>query len=137
MTIGDLDTFIDAYIECALWSSSIGEDFAAQWEAKTGEEFTYDTSLESFGFAISDVAASGGRANINASCEAFVRANREDLADIDARQAGHDFWLTRNHHGAGFWDRGLGDVGTRLTESAHTFGDSDMYVGDDERIYVT
>jgi hypothetical protein len=29
--------------------------------------------------------------------------------------AGHDYWLTRNGHGTGFWDRGLGEVGDKLT----------------------
>jgi hypothetical protein len=31
--------------------------------------------------------------------------------------AGHDFWLTRNGHGAGYWDRGLGEIGNNLTKS--------------------
>jgi hypothetical protein len=29
-------------------------------------------------------------------------------------QAGIDFWLTRNRHGAGYWDRGLGITGDKL-----------------------
>ena len=33
-------------------------------------------------------------------------------------------WLTRNRHGAGFWDRGLGRVGDILTEVAHSFGEA-------------
>lgn len=49
--------------------------------------------------------------------------------------AGIDFWLTRNGHGAGFWDRGLGDVGTRLTCAAHNYGSVDLYAGDDGLIY--
>jgi len=28
-----------------------------------------------------------------------------DLSQFDAAQIGHDLWLTRNGHGAGFWDR--------------------------------
>jgi hypothetical protein len=50
--------------------------------------------------------------------------------------AGHDFWLTRNHHGAGFWDRDLGEVGEQLTEAAQTYKEVDLYVGDDGKIYV-
>ena len=33
------------------------------------------------------------------------------LQDIPLAQIGHDLWLTRNGHGAGFWDRGLGAQG--------------------------
>jgi hypothetical protein len=51
-------------------------------------------------------------------------------------QIGQDFILTRNGHGAGFWDRGLGDLGDLLTEWAKPFGTVGLYVGDDERLYV-
>jgi hypothetical protein len=53
-----------------------------------------------------------------------------------AEQAGHDFWLTRNRHGAGFWDRGHGAEGADLTQHAKSFGDCDLYVGDDGGIYA-
>ena len=40
----------------------------------------------------------------------------------DDEQNGHDFWLTRRRHGAGFWDRGYGDsVGEILTKIAQMF----------------
>lgn len=54
----------------------------------------------------------------------------------DEEKSGHDFLLTRNRHGAGYWDRGLGEIGRKLTEAAHTFGSCDLYVGDDGEIYV-
>ena len=70
-------------------------------------------------------------------CVDFQRDNRADLAETGALdyQNGIDFWLTRNRHGAGFWDRGYGPVGDRLTEAAHVFGEVDLYVGDDGLIY--
>lgn len=46
----------------------------------------------------------------------------DTLAKVDLDQLGHDFALTRNHHGAGFWDRGLGTLGDDLTEAAHAQG---------------
>ena len=48
-----------------------------------------------------------------------------------------DFWLTRNGHGAGFWDRGLGSVGDELTKNAKPFGSVDAYVGDDGKVYLS
>lgn len=74
-------------------------------------------------------------AKMKTDCEAFCEANRADLKGIDRAQAGHDFWLTRNGHGAGFWDRGLGEVGERLTKSAESFGAFELYIGDDGRIH--
>ncbi len=41
------------------------------------------------------------------------------------------FWLTRNGHGVGFWDRGLGEVGKKLTEICHQFGEIHLMEGDD------
>ncbi len=48
-------------------------------------------------------------------------------------QAMHDFALTRNGHGAGFWDRGLGEVGARLTEAAKVYGGQDLSFDADSR----
>ncbi len=67
----------------------------------------------------------------------FTEANAADLADLDPAQVAHDFYLTRNHHGAGFWDRGLGDAGDRLTTAAHVYGTSELYPGDDGLLYVS
>jgi hypothetical protein len=49
---------------------------------------------------------------------AFIRTNWRDLHTMEAGQCGHDFILTANHHGAGFWDRGLGARGDRLTKAS-------------------
>ncbi len=68
-------------------------------------------------------------------CQNFQQQNAELLGQIDDEQAGHDFWLTRCGHGAGFWDRGLGEIGDRLTDAAHAAGNVDLYLGDDGKIY--
>ena len=67
----------------------------------------------------------------------LARAYGEDGTTYSAERAGHDFWLTRNGHGAGYWDRDLGAVGDSLTEKAHDYGDADLYRGDDGLIYVS
>lgn len=51
----------------------------------------------------------------------------------------HDFWLTRNGHGAGFWepgDYGWSDLGDKLTEFTKHYGEVNLYVGDDGTIYA-
>jgi hypothetical protein len=50
---------------------------------------------------------------------------------------GHDFWLTRNGHGAGFWDRGLGELGDFLTKMSKPFGEATLYVSDDGEVEYT
>lgn len=62
-----------------------------------------------------------------ADCLAFGEALYPGASTYDvAKLCATDFWLTRNRHGAGFWDRGAGDVGKRLTQAAHGFGEQDV-----------
>lgn len=110
---------ITAYIECALWSTC---DF--------NEEGPLDEN-----YGPDDLAPSAYQELAN-DVLSFLQENESDLADMDPTQIGHDFWLTRNRHGAGFWDRGLGKLGDDLTEAAHAYGSCDLYVGDDKKVYV-
>ena len=57
------------------------------------------------------------------------------LADDEgSREWTHDFWLTRNGHGSGFWD-GDWDNGDELTKIAEKMGEVELYVGDDGVIH--
>lgn len=69
---------------------------------------------------------------------AGIDLDNELLVDGDAtEQAAHDFWLTRNGHGAGFWDGDWSDeVEDKLTKLAESFGEQWPYVGDDGMIYL-
>ena len=49
-------------------------------------------------------------------------------------QVVYDFWLTRNRHGAGFWD-GDYENGEVLTDIADSFGEVSTYEGDDLLLY--
>lgn len=74
-------------------------------------------------------------------CKAFQESCAADLeiayaTGYEPNQAGIDFWLTRNGHGAGFWDRGLGAVGDRLSDACEPWGSRYAYAGDDGRLYV-
>ena len=60
-----------------------------------------------------------------------------DLMQPIENQTEHDYILTRNYHGAGFWD---GDWNSRisriLTDAAHSQGEITAYVGEDQKIYL-
>lgn len=76
-----------------------------------------------------------------ADCHSFEVANHIaldeaydfGLSGYTRSQAGTDFWLTRNGHGAGFWDRGLGAIGDDLTAACKSFGETELYLGDDKK----
>lgn len=67
----------------------------------------------------------------------FIADNWADLQNVDPGQCGHDFVLTRNGHGCGFWDRGLGDAGERLTAACKPYGCAYLYLGDDDTPYLS
>jgi len=121
--VGKLDDFTLAYIACAFWCSN-------------------DESTPSGGdplekrYSIADVAPETLN-KMASDCAAFQRTNAPllEACGLGAEEAGHDFWLTRNRHGSGFWDEDIGDVGRQLTEAACACGECNLYVGDDQRIY--
>jgi hypothetical protein len=111
------DKIKQAYIECALWAST----------DEQGEP------LESSDALLSDMA----REQMHAEVDDFLNLIEAEKVPLDGwtdEQIGHDFWLSRNGHGAGFWDRGL-PSGDTLHRWAKTYGDCDLYVGDDGEIY--
>lgn len=77
------------------------------------------------------------RQSANDDVLAFMQEAGNYLNDIEPEDIGHDLWLTRNGHGAGFWDRGLGDVGDILTNIAQKMGPKDLYLGDDGQLYFS
>lgn len=71
-------------------------------------------------------------------CAEFISQAGADLREYTQRTGctgGYDFWLTRNGHGVGFWDRDLDALGDRLTAIAEQMGGRDLYAGDDGLIY--
>jgi hypothetical protein len=114
--------FLLGYITCALWSSTDNADDSG------GQPL--DSNYDATDLAPETLAA------FQRDCESFFDANRADLAQLaDLEQAGHDFWLTRNGHGAGFWDRGLGELGERLTKASKAYGSVDLIIGSDDKIH--
>ena len=57
-------------------------------------------------------------------------------SEWDDEGFGIDFWLSRNGHGAGFFDRGRQHDGEWLQEMARAYGSCDAYRGDDGLIYL-
>ncbi len=88
-----------------------------------------------------------GIATLAGETEAYLRADclsfwrrfgcYIDAAGNGAMQGGHDFWLTRNGHGAGFWDGDWDEpYGHMLDMGAKAYGEFQTYFGDDGLIYV-
>lgn len=63
-------------------------------------------------------------------CKAFIAVAGDRIEAYDASQVGHDLWLTRNGHGAGFWDRTQYDAWYQfdLSRIARAMGEVHLYV---------
>lgn len=133
-----LDRFFEQYIETALWSSIIscgeeahqdGGDCPKGEDCLEGRPMDYEFNSGDFGHDV--------EAELLVDARDFVASQWRLLRGLDAGQCGHDFWLTRNGHGAGFWDRGYGDLGDELTSACDPYGSCDLYVGDDGKVYAS
>ncbi len=133
-----IDKFTRAYIEAALWSST--DDDGDPLDAS---------------FSIDDIHPATLNRMIE-DCLAFQETEEAALRPLGSvEQNGHDFWLTRNRHGAGFWDRGYKDFCEiacapcdyyklhpiaryvkAVVDSSHAYGEFDLYVGDDGLIHA-
>lgn len=111
---------LKGYLICALWSSSDSDDIPMDQDHDI-----YDFAFE---------AVQEARDDLNAflyECEnknlIFGYFTNSDI--------GHDFWLTRVGHGAGFWDRDpIGD-GDAITEVCESYYMESCYTGDDGLVY--
>jgi hypothetical protein len=110
--------FRQGYIECALW-------LAKDAEGHDAEVCEHEIPAE-------------GIAAIDRETLDFYNAHEAvwTAAGMDDAQAGHDFYLTRNRHGAGFWARGLGEAGRTLTNMAHAYGEFDIYVSETGEVFT-
>jgi len=60
-------------------------------------------------------------------------AVNEAINEKGFEQLGHDIWLTRNGHGAGFFDHSY-DNEQKLMDAAHALKEVDLYINDDMKL---
>ena len=123
MKTEQFEEFFKSYICTALWSTNDFDD-----DGNALDE-TYD---------ITDIDTTT-LAQLRIEAWFFFRDNYDDIVaektENNISHAGHDFWLTRNGHGAGFWDGDWPLSGDKLDTACEQYPEIDLYVGDDGAIY--
>ena len=109
VTEGVSSKAVDSYLETALWSTDL-DDYTIR-----------DIDKSAVNQAKKDLTK-------------FFSMAKKYIQDEQDDDVAHDFWLTRNGHGAGFWD-GDYEYGDELTKLSKKFGEINPYVGDDGKIY--
>jgi hypothetical protein len=105
-----MDIFTTAYVRCALWAEV--DDSGDPLDDNYSQDDIDHKALKT----------------MVADCERFQRDNWDDIAGC-ASIAGHDFWLTRNGHGSGFWDGDWDkETGERLTKACEQYDPVDLFV---------
>jgi hypothetical protein len=103
--------FAKAYVTSALWSSTDSKD--EPLDSKYSHHDIHPASLQ----------------HMVDDARKFEKDNAEHIGP-HSEQAGHDYWLTRNGHGAGFWDRPEvygEDHAKALTDASRAAGSKDLY----------
>lgn len=105
---------VTSYAETALWSSTELDD-----EGNMGG----DALDENYGV---DDIDSDAFAEMIADCESFRDCHADLLGDVEPSTAGHNFWLSRNGHGAGFFDSAAAHA-DELQRATKSYGSVDLY----------
>lgn len=115
----DIKIILTHYLVCALWSSIDDNDepFDSNYDINDIDQESWDKSEKEI--------------------TSFVEKAGNLLDNIEDEQIGHDIWLTRNHHGAGFWDRGYEkSIGDGLTKIAHDLGERNVFLNDNGKLSI-
>jgi len=135
-----------SYLETILWAEHcnmpVAEEELVDGRMNVGEDhplygISEQDSLDDH-FDVDDFSLDAVEGAIKDVAEFFKRLGdllekaREYKDDVDIA---YHFWLTRQGHGAGFWDGDYGDIGDELTEIAELSGVTNYLVGEDGKIH--
>jgi hypothetical protein len=112
--------FFRGYVECASWCGHVLD--CPDSEMKSPDE-------------LGEPYAPQVWERFRLDCRNFIDETRELLDEAVALgrgwdSLGHDFWLSRNGHGAGFFDRGREEVWRKLQTAAKVHGEAHFYLSD-------
>ncbi len=125
------DEFTQAYLVAALWAST------DETNPEQGGEPLDDN------YDIEDIESDTLSEMVD-DCLRFQKENAELITDENVARgvvrdeyscearAGHDFWLTRNGHGCGFWDGDWNEpAATKLTDASKAFNEYNITASGD------
>lgn len=142
ITITDeqVEQFVDGFATAHLWANVESVEYGDDGEPRTDEHGETIRNEDA-----SVIAEHGGglhsfddvsQREIRQVCEDFLTSNAADLLAASEQREwsylGHDFALNAAGHGTGFWDRGLGEVGDRLSEASKVYGDMGGWLDADD-----
>jgi len=123
----DLNLFVKSYLETAAWVTCDSDE---------NQEFTDEAKIQAENDCIKFIALVSTEFGFDEGRK-LLTTGGQDTTYL----AAHDFFLTRNFHGAGFWDKpesyGGQDIADRLTNISQLIGQIDCYHIDDNQSLLT
>lgn len=137
-------SFLGGYLAAAEWVG-LDDDQALDWQCRCDAEWRTDEKCDDCGMIRPSDCDPVNRkmirgwspeaiAEAREHCADFEEANGDNLARYyeesgrDESSAGHDFWLSRCGHGAGFFDRGNHACFDALQEAAQVYSSRSVVV---------
>ena len=130
----ECNDMVIGYLLAELWvgtCSSIADPAIDQSDIDREGESPY---LDNLGYSVEDFSKESLEKVVK-ECQDFYDSNAQYLENCDLETVGHDFMLTRNGHGAGFWD-GDYEHGDELTKASKPYGETYLYVNADGEIEI-
>ena len=127
----NIKKIMDNYLECAIWTEEerLKEENTEGYEGEI-KDLIPEADLNIHNFS------DNSKIKAYEDIKLFLKYAGNAVDGIDEEQLGHDIWLSRNGHGAGFFDRGYDDeIEKKLMDSAHKIGGKYVYLGDDGLLY--
>ena len=129
-TKADFPEFFQAYLVAALWSSTISMDGDSD-KALGMDGDPFDTHFSASDFTEEALETLRAHA-FSFWCRMWFYIDHEKgrpaAVAPDTATAGHDFWLTSNGHGAGFWDGDWPTYGKQFTKLSKCYPEINLYV---------
>ena len=139
VTSAQIDTITKHYLIALLWTMPCNDDCENPGDDIAIEDLPPETIEQAKQDVTDFVNACGALFDQAMECYDDGYGRHSDAGSVEAA-FGHDFALTRNHHGVGFWDRDstglpkfLGDALTRVCHKK--FNECNLYIGDDGKAY--
>ncbi len=145
----DMNAILNGYLECAIWTEEekMSEDEDDEISSMYGlsdedddidDKNQHDDIRNMIPKAEMTIDNVSDNAKIKAynDIKKFLNYAGDAINGIEESQLGHDIWLTRNHHGAGFFDRGYPkNIAKKLDDAATKLGDEYLFIGEDGMIH--
>lgn len=138
-TPAQINTITEHYLLALLWTMPGDDEIENPGDDIDLSDLPDETIEEAKQDVIGFVNACGALFDQAMECHDDGYGRHPDAGSAEAA-FGHDFALTRNGHGCGFWDREseglpkfLGDALTRVCRKK--FHECNLYISDDGRVY--